>query len=154
MPSEQRSRGQQDTTYPLKHRVRQIFIFSAAETGYPGKPPMSFNERAKHQHPALAGACGSNPEPGFLNPKPPSLVQGILLFRQVSSCAFNSTICMKRSHPAVKTAKPSHFILCHNLVNMKYIEMQEAFCCLLAEADQYLLSQLALLQFAADKLLG
>lgn len=61
---------------------------------------------------------------------------------------------MKRSHPTVKTAKPSRFILCHKLVNMKYIQMQKAFCCLLAEADQYLLSQLVLPQLAADKLLG
>lgn len=60
---------------------------------------------------------------------------------------------MKRSHPAVKTAKPSQFVLCHKQVNMKYIQMQKAFCYLLAEADQYLLSQLVLLQLAADKLL-
>lgn len=36
---------------------------------------------------------------------------------------------------------------------MKYIQMQKAFCYLLAEADQYLLSQLVLLQLAAEKVL-
>lgn len=121
--------------------------------GDTGKPCPSFSERVEHQGPS-PGGCLWNRTWVSKPRKPPSVKQEILPFRWVSSCAFNSRFCMKRSHPAVKTAKPSHFILRYELVNMKYIQMQKAFCCLLAEADQYLLSQRVLLQLAADKLLG
>lgn len=61
---------------------------------------------------------------------------------------------MKGSHSAVKTAKPSHPIPCHKLLNIKYIPVQQVLCCLLWGTDQYPLSHAALQLLAADRLWG